>query len=366
MSFIKKTPVFDFYEKYGGKIVEFAGYSMPIQFSSLTEEHNAVREEAGLFDVSHMGEVVISGEDASDFINYLVTNDVSKLVDSQILYTMMCYENGTVVDDLLVYKMNKNYFWLVINASNTQKDYEWILSNKGDFNVQITNISEETGQLAIQGPFAEKILQTFTTTDLSQIKFFHFMENIKILDKVCLVSRTGYTGEDGFEIYCSSQDIGYLFDKILEDGNFEGIKVKPIGLGARDTLRFEANLPLYGNELSDQILATESMYNFCIKLDKEKFIGKEALVLSKANLKRKLVGFELLEKGIPRHGYEVLKDDKVIGFVTTGYMSPTVNKPIGLAYIDIEYANLSEEIDILIRNKKAKAKIISRKFLKTK
>lgn len=363
MSFIKKTPVFDFYEKYSGKIVEFAGYSMPIQFSNLTDEHKAVRESAGIFDVSHMGEVVISGKDASKFINYLVTNDVNELIDCKILYTMMCYENGTVVDDLLVYRMSEDYFWLVINASNTQKDYEWILANKGDFDVKINNISDDIGQLAIQGPFAERILQKFTDTDLSQIKFFHLLQNVMILGKVCVVSRTGYTGEDGFEIYCSSNDVGYLFDKILEDGKFESVKVKPIGLGARDTLRFEANLPLYGNELSDKIPATESMYNFCIKLNKENFIGKEALVLSKANLKRKLVGFQLLENGVPRHGYEVMKEDKIIGFVTTGYISPTVNKPIGLAYVDIEYANLSEQIFIIIRNKKIKASIISRKFL---
>ncbi|WP_426349877.1 glycine cleavage system aminomethyltransferase GcvT [Alloiococcus sp. CFN-8] len=358
---LKKTSLFGHYESYGGKIIDFAGWALPVQFAGIMEEHKAVREAAGLFDVSHMGEITIKGRDALKFINVLITNDATKLVDNQVLYTMMCYENGGVVDDLLVYRYSEDSYLLVVNASNIEKDYQWILSQIGSFDVSVDNISSEVSQLALQGPKAEKALQKLTDTTLSEIGFFYFKDKVTIAGKETLVSRTGYTGEDGFEIYCRNEDLVYLWDAILTTGKEEG--VQPIGLGARDTLRFEANLPLYGNELSQEITPLEAGFGFFVKLNKEEFIGKNALEKQKAEgLKRKIVAFEMVGKGIARHGYKVFKGEEEIGFVTTGYLSPTLGKNIGLALIRTEYAEMEGIIEIQIRNKKAEAKIISRKF----
>ncbi len=361
MDNLKKTSLFGHYESYGGKIIDFAGWALPVQFAGIMEEHKAVREAAGLFDVSHMGEITIKGRDALKFINVLITNDAAKLVDNQVLYTMMCYENGGVVDDLLVYRYSQEEYLLVVNASNVEKDYQWIVDHKENYEVQVENISSETSQLALQGPKAEAVLQRLTETSLSDIGFFHFKDKVSLSGKECLVSRTGYTGEDGFEIYCRNEDLVYLWDTILTNGKEAG--VQPIGLGARDTLRFEANLPLYGNELSQEITPLEAGFGFFVKLNKEEFIGKGALEKQKEEgLKRKIVGFEMVGKGIARHGYKVFKGEEEIGFVTTGYLSPTIGKNIGLALIKAEYAGMEGLIEIQIRNKKAEAKIISRKF----
>ncbi|MGM9975226.1 MAG: glycine cleavage system aminomethyltransferase GcvT [Clostridiaceae bacterium] len=361
MDNLKKTSLFGHYEDYGGKIIDFAGWALPVQFAGIMEEHKAVREAAGLFDVSHMGEITVKGRDALKFVNHLITNDVSKLKDNQVLYTMMCYENGGVVDDLLVYRYSEDYYLLVVNASNAENDYKWIVNQKGSYEASVENISTEVSQLALQGPRAEEILQKLTEISLSDIGFFHFKDKVSVSGKECLVSRTGYTGEDGFEIYCKNEDLVYLWDVILASGKEEG--VLPIGLGARDTLRFEANLPLYGNELAQDITPLEAGFGFFVKLDKEEFIGKEALKKQKAEgVKRKIVGFEMVGKGIARHGYKVFKGEEEIGFVTTGYLSPTLGKNIGLALIKTEYAEMEGIIEIQIRNKKAEAKVISRKF----
>ena len=336
---------------------------MPIQFEGIISEHEAVRCDAGLFDVSHMGEVDIKGSEAFGFVQNLVTNDIAVLKDNQILYTFMCYSNGGVVDDLLVYKYSAEHYYLVINAGNIEKDVKWMIDNKGAYNVEIINSSDAVSEIAIQGPKAQKILQKITDLDLNEIKFFYFKRDVLVDGVKCLISRTGYTGEDGFEIYTSNGQIEKLWHKLLIIGEEDGLK--PTGLGCRDTLRFEAALPLYGNELSQDITPLEAGLGFFVKLQKPSFIGKEALLKQKEQgLKRKSVGFEMKERGIPRHGYEVTSQGEKIGVVTTGYLSPTLKKNIGLALIDAKYSELGTEIDIVIRNKPLKAEVISRKFYK--
>lgn len=363
METLKKTPLFNSYEKYGGKIIDFAGWALPVQFEGIIPEHEAVRTKAGLFDVSHMGEIEITGEDALNFVQNLVTNDISILEDNQVQYNLMCYAHGGVVDDLIVYKFGENHFFLVVNASNTEKDFKWMLSNKNHFKVDIKNVSASIAQLAIQGPKAEEVLQKLTDEDLAKIKFFFCKRGVLIAGEKCLVSRTGYTGEDGFEIYMAAEKAADLWDKILKSG--EEVGLKPIGLGARDTLRFEANLPLYGNELSENITPLEAGLGFFVKLDKENFIGKEALLKQKEEgLEKKIVGFEMKEKAIPRHGYEVLVGDEKIGEVTTGYFSPSVKKNIGLALIDSKYSEVGTTIFVKVRNKLYEAVVVSRKFYK--
>jgi len=362
----KKTPLYDEHLRLGGKIVDYAGWALPVQYEGqgLVVEHEAVRNTAGLFDVSHMGEIKVTGKESTKFLDFLLTNDISKMVDAQIIYTFMAYETGGVVDDLLVYKFGDEDYLLVVNAANVCKDFDWILKQKGKFDVAIDNISDEIGEVALQGPLAQKILQKLTNYDLNDVKFFHLANDVDINGVKCLISRTGYTGEDGFEIYTDNQGIVKVWKDILESGKEEGIK--PTGLGCRDTLRFEAALPLYGHEISQDINPLEGDFKFFVKLKKDSnFIGKEALnKYYNDGMKRKLVGFELTERGIPREGYEVYKDGERIGHVTTGYLSPTLKKNIGNALIDIRYAKLGEQIDIKIRNKYVKAKIIDRKFLK--
>jgi aminomethyltransferase len=361
MSEPKKTSLYNAHVKWGGKIIDFAGWALPVQYEGITAEHEAVRNNAGLFDVSHMGEVEVRGPQATDFVQNLVTNDVSLMNDNQVFYAMMCYPSGGVVDDLLVYKHTNDFYLLVINASNVAKDFRWMEENVGSYNVELKNISEDVSEIALQGPKAEEILQELTETKLSGIGFFYFKTDVKISGKSCLVSRTGYTGEDGFEIYMKHEDAEHVWDKILETGKDKG--VKPTGLGCRDTLRFEANLPLYGNELSPEITPLEAGFSMFVKLGKSNFIGKEALEKQKAEgLKRKIVGFEMEAPGIPRHGYDVLANGKVIGFVTTGYNSPTLKKSIGLAMVDIAYSELGTPIEIQIRKNTVRARVVDRRF----
>lgn len=363
MAELKRTPLYEVYKNYGAKTIDFGGWDLPVQFSSIKEEHEAVRTKAGLFDVSHMGEVEVRGEDSLAFLQKIATNDVSLVKDGGAQYTAMCYENGGTVDDLLIYKKADNDYLLVINASNIDKDVEWLTSHVfGD--VTVKNISNEVAQLALQGPIAEQVLQTLTDTDLSEIKFFKFKDGVKVAGVEALVSRTGYTGEDGFELYCASADAKVLWEKILEAGKEDG--VVPCGLGARDTLRFEANLPLYGQELSKDITPIEAGIGFAVKPNKEAdFIGKAVLKEQKENgPARKLVGIELLDKGIPRHGYEVLVGDEQIGVVTTGTQSPTLKKNIGVALVKSEFAELGTEVGVQIRKKRLKAVVVATPFYK--
>lgn len=361
MSEPKKTSLYNAHVRCGGKVVDYAGWMLPVQYAGLTAEHEAVRNNAGLFDVSHMGEVEVRGPQATDFVQNLVTNDISIMNENQVFYALMCYPNGGIVDDLLVYKYTNDYYLLVINAGNVDKDFQWMKDNIGNYDVKLDNISADVSELAFQGPKAEEVLQTLTDTNLAEVGFFYLKRDVKIAGKNALISRTGYTGEDGFEIYLKHEDAEFVWDKILEAGKDKG--VMPAGLGCRDTLRFEANLPLYGNELSADITPLEAGYGMFVKLNKPGFIGKDALVKQKAEgLKRKIVGFEMVGPGIPRHGYEVLANGKNIGFVTTGYNSPTVKKSVGLAMVDIEYAELGTPIDIQIRKNVVPAKVTSRKF----
>ncbi|MCM3724575.1 glycine cleavage system aminomethyltransferase GcvT [Neobacillus cucumis] len=364
MTELKRTPLFAVYKQYGGKTVDFGGWELPVQFSSIKEEHEAVRTKAGLFDVSHMGEVEVKGKDSLQFLQKMMTNDISKIKNGDAQYTAMCYENGGTVDDLLVYKMEDYHYLLVVNASNIEKDFKWLLDHvEGD--VSLDNLSEKTAQLAIQGPLAEKVLQKLAgETVLSQIGFFKFQQKVILNGKKALVSRTGYTGEDGFEVYCDAADAVDLWKAILEAGTEEGIL--PCGLGARDTLRFESVLALYGQELSPEISPLEAGIAFAVKLNKEAdFIGKEALRKQKENgLPRKLVGIEMIDRGIPRHGYTVYKGEELIGEVTTGTQSPSLKRNIGLALIKTEFSALETVVEVEIRGKRLKANIVPTPFYK--
>ncbi|TCT26947.1 aminomethyltransferase [Melghiribacillus thermohalophilus] len=367
MADLKRTPLHPVYEKYGAKTIDFGGWELPVQFSGIKEEHHATRTRAGLFDVSHMGEILVEGPDSEKFLQKMLTNDLGKLVPNRAQYTLMCYEDGGTVDDLLVYKKDDERFLLVVNAANTEKDYEWLNKHQqGD--VTVTNISDRIVQLALQGPKSEEILQKLTDENLSDIKFFRFADGVAFhgVNHPGLVSRTGYTGEDGFEIYIHRESGLDLWNKILEAGKEEG--VVPVGLGARDTLRFEATLPLYGQELSKDITPIEAGLSFAVKTNKESdFIGKEALKEQKENgPDRTLVGIEMMDKGIPRHGYEVLKDDQSIGFVTSGTQSPTLQKNIGLALVQKEYSAEGTELEVQVRKRRLKAKVIATPFYKRK
>ena len=361
MSELKQTPLFDCYAKYGGKTIDFGGWELPVQFSSIKEEHDAVRNRAGLFDVSHMGEILVEGPDAEAYLQKLLSNDISKITVGSAQYNVMCYDNGGVVDDLLTYRLADNRYLLCVNAANVDKDFEWMLSQKFG-HVTITNKSSEYAQIALQGPLAEAVLQTLTSENLNNIKYFKFKEGVVVGGHCVIVSRSGYTGEDGFEIYGAPEAMVDLWDRILEAGKEEG--VVPAGLGARDTLRFESCLPLYGQELSADITPLEAGVGFAVKLNTD-FIGRDALATQKeTGLKRKLVGLEMTGKGIPRHGYQVWKDGQLIGEVTTGTQSPMTKRNIGLALIDASLAAIGTEVEIEIRGKFIPAVVVETPFYK--
>lgn len=368
VSELKRTPIYPEYEKLGAKTIDFGGWDLPVQFSSIKEEHEATRNRAGLFDVSHMGEIRVTGPKSLDFLQYVSTNDVSTLVPNKAQYSFMCYEDGGTVDDFLIYMMAENDYLVVVNAANTTKDFEWMQKNNHftEEEVMITSVSSDYAQLALQGPRSEEILQTITDTNLTEIKFFRFDQEVYFtgMDKPALVSRTGYTGEDGFEIYIAKEEGPKLWNLILDAGKDKGLL--PVGLGARDTLRFEANLPLYGQELSESITPIEAGLKFAVKVNKETdFIGKEVLKAQVENgTSRKIVGIEMIDKGIPRHGYQVFQGEEEIGVVTTGTQSPTLQKNIGLALIKSEYAVEGTELEIQVRKRRLRAMIIPRTFLK--
>ncbi|MBC1796352.1 glycine cleavage system aminomethyltransferase GcvT [Listeria booriae] len=356
---LKKTPIFPLYEKYGAKTIDFGGWDLPVQFQGIKAEHEAVRTNAGLFDVSHMGEVTVKGAGSLDFLQKMLSNDISKLKPGKAQYNIMCYETGGVVDDLVVYMIAENDYLLVVNAANTDKDYEWLAEHATD-EVNVQNVSLEYGQLALQGPNAEAVLAKLTDANLGALGFFGFVDNIEVAGVQALVSRSGYTGEDGFEIYTKAEDAPAVWEAILKED------VLPIGLGARDTLRFEANLALYGQELSKDISPLEAGVGFAVKLQKEAdFLGKKALIAQKeAGLTRKSVGIELIDRGIPRHDYKVFAGDKEIGIVTSGTQSPTLGKNLGLALIDIDYTALDSLVEVEVRNKKLQAKVVPTPFYK--
>lgn len=356
MDEIKKTCLHDKHVALGALMSPFGGFDMPIQYAGIVPEHNAVRQAVGVFDVSHMGEVRITGNDATRFVNHIFTNDVTALTPGGIQYGMMLYPTGGTVDDLLVYMMGDNDFFLVINAANIDKDVAWIVEQSGGYDVKIDHQSDIYGQLAVQGPEAENAVRDILGIDAADLAFYTF----KCLDNGVIVSRTGYTGEDGFEIYASHDAIREMWDKLVAGG------VQPCGLGCRDTLRFEVGLPLYGDELSEEISPIMAGLGFFVKIDKEEFIGKEACAQQKAEgVKRKLVGLELKDKAIPRHGYDVEDSDgNVVGSVTTGYRGISIDKSIAMALVDTPFAALDTPLNVRIRKKVFPAVVTKKKFFK--
>ena len=349
----KRTCLYDKHVALGALISPFGGFDMPIQYTNIIDEHQTVRQACGVFDVSHMGEVLVSEADACRYVNHIFTNDVTTIADGQILYGMMCYEDGGVVDDLLVYKEAADCYFLVINASNIDKDWAWIQQQSQGYDVSLENLSDSYGELAVQGPQAEAVMEDVLGIPCKELTFYTFKHVGDVL-----VSRTGYTGEDGFEIYASADYVNRCWDDLMVSG-----RCKPCGLGCRDTLRFEVGLPLYGDELSEEITPIMAGLGMFVKLDKAEFIGREALARQKADgPARKLVGIELADKAIPRHGYAVLKDGEAIGEVTTGYHSISVDKSVCMALIDACYAKLDTEVQVQIRKKVFPGKVVKKQF----
>lgn len=365
MSPLQRTPLFPFYHREGApavRCIDFGGWELPVQFYGIQQEHDAVRTQAGLFDVSHMGEFEVSGPQAESFLQQMTTNDVSRLAAGQAQYTLMCYPDGGVVDDLLVYKLSEEHFMLVVNASNISKDFAW-LNVRLPNGVVLRDRSQTTALLALQGPLSESILSRVTDADLAALLPFHFLDAAHVCGKQALVSRTGYTGEDGFEIYCTAADAPHIWEELLAAGAPDGLI--PAGLGARDTLRFEARLPLYGQELSDTISPLEAGLGMFVKPGKGDFIGRDALAEQKTKgLKRKLVSIEMIDRGIPRAHYTVHANDRQIGVVTTGTQSPTLKRNLGLALLEIEYTALHSEVWVDVRGKMLRAKVVSSPFYK--
>ena len=349
----KKTCLYDKHVALGALMSPFGGFEMPIQYDGISTEHMAVREHVGLFDVSHMGEVTVKGNDAERYVQHIFTNDVAGAPIGKIYYGMMCYENGGTVDDLLVYKMGENDFFLVINAANIDKDWAWMQQNAKGFDIDLQNRSEYYGQIAVQGPESEDIMERVLALECKELTFY----TCKTIGDV-IVSRTGYTGEDGFEVYGSHEFINNCWDKLVAAG------VQACGLGCRDTLRFEVGLPLYGDELSADITPIMAGLSMFVKLDKAEFIGKEALVKQKAEgPAKKLVGIELSDKAIPRHGYTVLNmDSEPVGEVTTGYHTLSSDKSVCMALVDVAYSKLDTELQIQIRKKIFPGKVVKKQF----
>lgn len=360
MADAKKTPYYQKHVEAGAKIVQFAGYLMPIQYVSINQEHLKVRKSVGVFDLSHMGEFKVSGEDALAFLQRMTVNDVASLEINQVHYTCMCYPDGGIVDDLLVYNRGDHYF-LVVNAACIDKDFDWLDSHlEGD--VRLENLSDETGLLAIQGPVAEKVLQKMTDYDLPEMKFYWSDESMIAGEKL-LFSRTGYTGEDGFEIY-HPPDLGEkLWDAAMQAG--KEYEIEPIGLGARDSLRLEMKYMLYGNDIDQTTNPIEAGLSWIVKLDKGDFIGRDVIQKVKDEKPaRRLVAFELNERGIPRHGYDIFGENGAMGKVTSGIFSPVLNKGIGLGYVPRSESKAGHVISIDVRGKHIPATIIKPPFYK--
>lgn len=359
---LKRTPLYEQHRQLGARLVEFGGWEMPVQYSGILDEHRAVRERAGLFDVSHMGEFGVKGAGAQAFLQQLVPNDISRLAVNQALYTQLCLPDGGVVDDLLVYRLADTDYMLVVNAGNIDKDFAWVQKQCANGEVQLTNQSYETGLIALQGPAAQAILQPLTKIDLATIKYYHCAPGV-VSRSGCLISRTGYTGEDGFELYCAADDVVDLWQDLLAAGKEHGLL--PTGLGARDTLRLEAAYCLYDHELDEQTNPLEAGLGWTVKLAKGDFIGHDALAKIKADgLRRKLVGVELIERGVARGGYAIYDNERQIGALTSGAPSPTLNKNIGLGYVETALALPGKIVQIDIRGRRTVAQIVALPFYK--
>ncbi len=357
----KRTPFYDKHILLHAKVVEFAGFFMPMFYEGIVPEHKAVRESVGVFDVSHMGEFYIRGSGALDFIQRMTINDASRLDIWQAQYSAMLYDNGGIVDDLLVYRLPDKYM-LVVNAANIQKDFDWLKSHLPESGVELYNASDDVGLLAVQGPNAQKVLQKLANIDLEDILYYHAADG-EIAGEKMIISRTGYTGEDGFELYMNPESGDKVWDAVMEAG--QEFNIKPCGLGARDTLRLEMRYLLYGNDMDEKTNPYEAGLGWITKLEKGDFVGREAIIDAKAKgLKKKLVAFELMDRGFPRHGYRVLKDGNDIGWVTSGTFSPMLNKGIGLAYVPTEFSKIGNTFDVMVRNVPLSAIVVKPPFWK--
>ncbi len=362
MEELKRTPLWEEHRSVGAKLVPFAGYDMPVQYrGGIISEHQAVRKFAGLFDVSHMGEIDISGPQALDLVQYVTTNDASKLEYGQAQYSVMCREDGGAIDDCIIYKLRDRYM-IVVNASNRVKDRDWINHNAQKFDCEATDRSDEVGLIALQGPRAEKILTNLTKADLPAIRYYHFAEG-EVAGVEAIISRTGYTGEDGFELYVSAKDAVNVWRRLLEMGAADGLV--PAGLGARDSLRLEMGYALYGNDLDEKRTPLEAGLGWVTKFDKGDFVGADALrTLKEKGVRHRLVGFVLKERGFPRHGYEVRYNGQGAGEVTSGTVSPSLDQGIGLAYVATEASKAGTQIEIMVRDKAIPAEVTRPPFYK--
>ena len=359
---MKKTRLYPVHEKLGAKIVEFAGYLMPIHYSSILAEHKAVRESVGVFDVSHMGEIFVTGEKSVDFVQHITVNDVSKLYPGRVQYSAMCYNDAGIVDDLLVYKFADNKFLLVVNASNIEKDFNWMNENN-KFGVTLENKSDEYSLIAVQGPDSNKTLQKLCDKEIN-LEYYHFFET-KVAGVDMILSRTGYTGELGYELYFKGDEktAEHVWNKIFEAG--KEFNIQPVGLAARDSLRLEMGFMLYGNDIDKTTNPLEAGLGWITKLNKGNFIGRDVLLKVKSEgLSRKLVAMLGNDKSFPRHGYEIKADNKKIGEVTSGTVSPVLEKPIAMGYVDVSQAAEGNEVNIVVRGRETKVKIVKLPFIK--
>jgi len=358
-----RTPLYDTHVKAGARIVEFAGWDMPVQYAGILEEHEAVRTRAGLFDVSHMGEVVFRGPRAAEALSRLFTNDLRKLVDGQAQYGCLCRPSGGIVDDVIVYRRGAEDWLVCVNAGNRQKDFDWLLAGEGP-GVAVKNESDDWAQIAVQGPKAPGLVRRLSKPDLGAVQGFHFV-NAEVAGVPCIAARTGYTGEDGFELFCLPDKAAKLWSALLDEGKAEG--AIPCGLGARDSLRLESAYRLYGSDMDDETTPLEAGLGWVVKLDKGDFVGRDALLAQKAGGVRKaLVGFTLTERGIPRHAYPVLHDGKPVGVVTSGTQSPTLKIPVGLAYVPAGLAAEGSTFAVEIRGRAVAAKVVKTPFYRRK
>lgn len=358
---LKRTPLYDCHLRAGAKMVPFAGWEMPGQYRGVMEEHRAVRTGVGLFDVSHMGEILVSGHRALDFLQYVTCNDVSKLEEGRAQYSGLMTPRGTFVDDLLVHKLSGGHYLLVVNAANKDKDYAYLCAQSAGFSgVDVRDHSAEWAQLAVQGPKAKEVVQRLCPMEVGSLKYYRFSMT-KMAGAEAILARTGYTGEDGFEVYVAPAAAAGVWEALLEAGAGEGIL--PCGLAARDTLRFEACMHLYGNDLDDTTTPFEAGLGWIVKLDKGPFMGREALLRQEAaGVSRRLVGLEMVGRGIARHGYPVLKDGKRVGHVTSGTFAPTLQRALALAYVRVELAREGEELEVEIREQPVRAKVVPTPF----
>jgi len=359
---LKRTPLYDEHVAAGAKLVPFAGYEMPVQYpTGIIAEHQAVRAGAGLFDVSHMGEIEIRGPQALDLVQYITTNDASKLIVGQAQYSVICREDGGCIDDCIVYRFDDMYM-IVVNASNRDKDRDWMIHHADRFDAEVSDKSDETALIALQGPRAQKILAQLTNAALEDIKYYHFATG-DVRGIPAVISRTGYTGEDGFELYIGNDDAARLWRMLMEAGAVDGLI--PSGLGARDSLRLEMGYALYGNDIDDRHTPLEAGLGWVVKLDNADFLGKAALVKQKeTGLRQRLAGFMLKERGFPRHGYEIRYNGEPAGEVTSGTVSPSLEQGVGLAYVPVEAAKPGTALDVMVRDKAVPAEVARAPFYK--